>query len=250
MAILKHIDFQVPGWGELQQGPQQRLSYRGEVLADSPLMYLRLGEASGSTAADETGQHNAAEDGTLNWGVPGPLVLDADTAVSAAGTGGLTINEMGWLPVGSAARTIELWYKPNVSTLTFRGINYGTNAGGARVNFIYTAGELSVAVNNCRFGIQGLALAGQWHHAALIFPSGATRCDEFLIYLDGQRLTPSVIGGTGSTLINTADSALMINQSSSGVSNDCEFDEVAIYGSALSDQRILDHYLSGVLVEV
>lgn len=249
MAILKHIDFQVPGWGELQQGPQQRLSYRGEVLADSPLMYLRLGEASGSTAADEIGQHDATEDGTLNWGVPGPLALDADTAINGAGAGGLVVNETGWLPVGSSARTIELWYKPNTSTVTFRGINYGQATGGAQVLFSYTHNELSVSVSNCRFGVQGLSLSGRWHHAALVFPSGATRCDEFLIYLDGQRLTPSVISGSGATPINTVDTALMINQLSSGTSNDCEFDEVAIYGSALSDQRIFDHYLSGVLVE-
>jgi large repetitive protein len=249
MATLKHIDFQVPGWGELQQGPQQRLSYRGEVLADSPLMYLRLGETSGPTAADETGQHDATEDGTLAWGVQGPLALDADTAVNGAGTGGLVVNETGWLPVGSSARTIELWYKPNTGTATFRGIKYGQDAGGARVLFNYTHNELSVAVSNARFGIQGLSLADQWHHTALVFPSGATRCDEFLIYLDGQRLTPSVISGSGATLINTADTALMINQFSSGSANNCVFDEVAIYGGALSDQRILDHYLSGVLVE-
>ena len=55
-----------------------------------------------------------------------------------------------------------------------------------------------------------------------------------------------MIGGVGSTVINTADTALRLNQLSSGVSNDCAFDEIAIYGSALSAQRVLDHYQAGV----
>jgi len=248
MTILKHIDFQVPGWGELQQGPAQRLSYRGEVLADSPLMYLRLGGSSGPTSLDETGQHDATVDGTLAWGVQGPLALDGDTAVDGAGTGGLTVSETGWLPVGSSARTIELWFKPNANTVPFRGINYGVAAGGKQCQFSYSSLDLSVSVSNCWFGLFGLSLTYQWHHAVLVFPSGATRCDEFLLYLDGQRQSSVVISGVGSTAINTADTPLNINQLVSGSYNDCEFDEIAIYNSALSDQRVLDHYLVGVLV--
>lgn len=169
MTIHKHIDFQVPDWGELQAPPRGRLSYRGEVMADSPLMYLRMGESSGSMAYDETGQHHAAESGSLNWGVPGPLAFDNDTAVDSSGTGGLVVSETGWLPVGSVERTIELWFKPNSSTLAYRGINYGDSDVGKRINFIYTAVEVSVAVSNCRYGALGLSLADQWHHFVLVF---------------------------------------------------------------------------------
>ncbi len=246
MTIHKHIDFQVPGWGEFLQGPTQRLSYRGEVLADSPLMYLRLGETAGTIASDETGQHDATQNGVLVWGAQGALAFDTDTAVDGAGTGGLVVSGTGWLPLGASARTLELWFRPNANTLLSRGINYGLSTNGSHVYFSHTHNEISVDVGGCRFGVQGLTLSGQWHHAVLVYPSSATRCDEFLIYLDGQKLSPIVISGTGTTLINTADSALSINQTSGGTTNDCEFDEVAIYNSALTDQRILDHYLAGV----
>lgn len=247
MALLKHIDFQVPAWGELQQPPASRTSYRGEVMADSPLMYLRLGESSGSTAADETGQHDAQEDGALSWGVQGPLIFDDDTAVESSGTGGFIINQTGWLPTGSSPRTVELWFKPTLSTTTFRGINYGGTGVGEKLSFIYTHNDISVAVNNCRFGAQGLSLADQWHHTALVYPSGASRCDEFLFYLDGQPLSASVIGGSGSTTVNTTDSSLLINAFVPGIWNHGAFDEVAIYGTALSAQRILEHYEAGAL---
>ena len=71
--MLKEVDFQIPDWGELQQPPIPRLSYADEVMADSPVMYLRLNEPSGSVAHDWAGAHNAAVDGTVQWGLDGPL---------------------------------------------------------------------------------------------------------------------------------------------------------------------------------
>ncbi len=242
MTVYKHIDFQVPAWGELQTPPISRLSYRGEVMADSPLMYLRLGESSGPTAHDETGNHDAQVDGILTWGATGPLILDSDTAVESNGTGGLRVSQTGWLPVGASERTIELWFKPNSNTLAYRGVNYGDAAVGARLLLIYTIDEVSVAVSSCRFGVTGLSLADHWHHLVLTFPHGATRCDEFLFYLDGALLTSSVLGGAGSTLINTVDSALLINQSASSAFNYGALDELAIYDHALSAERIYAHY--------
>lgn len=246
MTVHKHIDFQVPDWVELQDTPRNRLSYRGEVMADSPLIYLRLGESSGPIANDEAGQHNAIEVGTLSWEVSGPLVLDSNTAIGSSGTGSLVISDTGWLPIGSVERTIEIWCKPNNNTIALLGVNYGTSVAGSSLNFIYTADEVSVDVSNCRFGVQGLSLADQWHHYVLVFPNGATRCDEFIVYLDGLPLAATVIAGQGGTQINTSDSILLINQATSGERNHGDFDEVAIYGSALSAQRIFDHYQAGI----
>ena len=242
MSIIKHIDFQVPDWGELQGPPISRLSYRGEVMSDSPLVYLRLNESSGSIAHDETGQHDAAVDGSLTWGVELPFVFGGAFGARSDETGGLSVSETGWLPVGSSARTIELWCKPNSATKIYRGVNYGSTGTGTRLNFSYLVDEVSVAVGNCRWGVQGLSLADEWHHFVLVFPVGATQCDAFQFYIDGQFTSASVLVGQGSTVINTNDTALMINQFEPGTPNDCSFGEVAIYGSALSAQRILEHF--------
>lgn len=211
-------------------------------MADSPLMYLRLGESSGPTAFDETGRHDASEDGVLTWGVRGPLVLDGDTAIESVGAGGLIVNETGWLPTGSAQRTLELWFKPNLNTLTNRGISYGDSAGGGLLAFTYTASALHVSAGNCVLGIQNLTLSEKWYHVALVFPHGGTRCDEFLLYLNGQNLPISVLAGQGSALVDTSDSVLWINQTPAGEYNYCGLSEVAIYGTALPASRIAKHY--------
>ena len=150
--------------------------------------------------------------------------------------------------MGSSPRTIELWFRPVPSTAFFQGVYYGQAGVGGAVLLSCTAGELQVSVYNGIFGVQGLSLAGGWHHFVLVFPVGGTRCDEFLFYLDGQSLNPVVISGSGATLVNTIDSRLQINQFSSGYSNVCDYAEIAIYAAALSEQRIREHYLAGKLV--
>jgi hypothetical protein len=60
------------------------MSYESEVLADAPLIYWRLGDSSGTTAVDDSGN---GIDGTYynspTLGVSG-LIVDADSAVNFA----------------------------------------------------------------------------------------------------------------------------------------------------------------------
>lgn len=80
MTKLKHVDFEMSQWAELAQGPQGWSGYRSTVMALSPVGYYRLGETSGTTAADETGEHDGTWSGTPNLGVAGALTRDADLA--------------------------------------------------------------------------------------------------------------------------------------------------------------------------
>jgi len=246
MTIHKHIDFQIPAWGEFPQGPGQRLGYRSEVLADSPLMYLRLGESSGPTAFDETGQHSATEVGVMNWGLSGAIGLDSDTAVGSPGIGGLGVNTTGWLPIGSSARTIELWFRNNTGTNTFRGISYGSTVSGSHLTYVYAPGVFIVSIEASGLAAIVSSPIGQWYHTALVFPAGATRLDEFLIYQNGVPVVTQILFGAGSTLVNTQDSALHINMDEQGNYHHCDIDELAIYDTALSADRIKAHYDSAI----
>ncbi len=58
------------------------MTYEAEVLADSPLLYWRLGEASGTTAADDSGNGNDGTYSTSSMHTPGGLVGDADGAAA------------------------------------------------------------------------------------------------------------------------------------------------------------------------
>jgi len=246
MTVHKHIDFQIPGWGEFQLGPQSWPGYRSEILADSPLIYLRLGESLGPTALDEAGQHDATEVGVINWGLSGALGLDSDTAIGSPGTGGLRVNSTGWLPIGSSARTIEFWFRPNPNTQYPLGISYGSVSSGTYLTYIYSSTILLAAAGLSGFGATVSIANNQWHHTALVFPAGATRLDEFLIYRNGAPVSTQVFFGSGSILINTSDSVLHINLDESNNYYNCDIDELAIYGTALSAQRIKAHYDSAV----
>jgi hypothetical protein len=90
-----------------------RADYLSVVLADGPLAYWRLGEASGPVAYDASGN---AMHGTYIGGVTlaqaGALEGDADTAVCLDGVSGCM--NMGWHPELSYLSndfTIEAWYK-------------------------------------------------------------------------------------------------------------------------------------------
>jgi hypothetical protein len=65
----------------------QALDYPATILADKPLAYWRLGEASGTTAADETGNNtnNAMIGNGVKWGAAGAILHDANTAVNLLG---------------------------------------------------------------------------------------------------------------------------------------------------------------------
>ncbi len=58
MMTLKHVDFEVPNWAELAQGPQPWRAYAEAVMQLGPVAYWRLGETTGTTAADEAGGHD------------------------------------------------------------------------------------------------------------------------------------------------------------------------------------------------
>ena len=236
---------QVPGFGEFQHGPSPLPGYQTQVLEDSPLLYLRMGESSGPTAYDQAGQHHATEVGTLNWGLSGALSSDDNTAVGSSGTGGLRIDTTGWLPTGSSARTIELWFKPSESPNGLRGICYGMNPD-RKLTLYYSDATVLVAVGPSAFGTITPSQAGTWHHVACVFPHPATNLNEFLIYLNGSQMTCQTIYGTGETAINTSDSPLYINTDEAGNYYNCDIDEVAVYAHALTSERVLSHYNAAI----
>src|SRR3989442_137950 len=110
------------------------MSYQSVVLADNPIRYYRLGEASGTVATDLGSQ---AQNGTLNGGITlaqtGLPVGDADTSELFNGsTGYISVPTTG-LPSGSANFTLECWVQfpsfpgaskyPNILNLGSSGAN-------------------------------------------------------------------------------------------------------------------------------
>src|SRR5215469_15882953 len=85
-------------------------NYEAAVLSDHPAAYYRLGETSGTTAVDSSGNgHNGAYSGGVTFGQPGPLFIDPVSSVAFDGSTG-HVNS-GFIPASPGA-TIEAWVRP------------------------------------------------------------------------------------------------------------------------------------------
>src|SRR4030095_15422767 len=60
-------------------------SYRSTILVDNPRSYWRLGETSGTTAADQQALNPGPYTGGVTLGQQGAIIGDPDTAASVGG---------------------------------------------------------------------------------------------------------------------------------------------------------------------
>src|SRR6266567_2362739 len=90
--------------------------YSTTVLADAPVGYFRLDQASGTTANDSSGNgFNATYSGSgITYSQAGALAGDSDTAILFNGTSGKITCPGGLSAVGYGQITVEAWVKlPN-----------------------------------------------------------------------------------------------------------------------------------------
>ena len=91
-------------------------SYSAAVLTDNPVSYWRLGESSGTTAADESGANPGTYLNSPTLGAPSLLASDtADTAVSFDGVNDtVKVPSSPSLELGSTL-SLEAWIKPKTA---------------------------------------------------------------------------------------------------------------------------------------
>ncbi len=232
---------------ELYTPPSATISYRDVILADNPIMYWRLGEASGTIAYDETGNHR---DATYihhpSLGLHGAIANDRNTSVGFNG-----FNQyVGWIPTSSCsgAFTVEAWVKEKrvhpVETF------FDTRTKTAEFSFDFKLDTL--AGKEIHFdvgdGTQWLSTSGVpfdfrrkvWYYvAAVVTRTGAT------YYVDG-----SAIGSVtyrGIPLLFDATHKVQIGTNTRYDSEwfDGAIDEVAVYDYALTVDQIAAHYATG-----
>lgn len=102
-------------------------TYSSVVLAKGPVGYWRLGEGAGPTASDFSGNGNdGTYSGNPNFGQPGAINNDPDTAVGLNGFGSGDFVEIGdpatqafSQPTSQLGLTVEVWMRPDA--LVFPG---------------------------------------------------------------------------------------------------------------------------------
>lgn len=207
------------------------MTYASEVLADSPILYLKLDEASGTVVDSSSSPRTITKSGGPTQGVSGvssnAITFDGvDDYLSAASVSDFA----------GSSFTFEAWFKSSTSTGTPTFIR---RDGNGRANLLrLNAGKVEFYANNASNAIttsSGYA-DGQWHHAV-----GVRNGTSTILYVDGVSVATGTAtsGAQGSTAVYVgaggAGAELMTGT----------LDEVAIYPTALSATRVGVHYSEG-----
>lgn len=223
--------------------------YKTTVLEDNPVGYWRLGESSG-TAAANIGSLGDVGNGTyanITLGTTGALVGDANTAASFNGTSSTVMvpfNNM----LNSTVFSIELWVNPSTAapanymapvnsrvTSSYQGYTFYAPPNSTNSQWQFWTGNGSV----WHFLSGPLLMANQWAHLV-----GTYDGTNMSFYVNGtQRATAPVV------FVPNSSSALQVGVGGMPLAPRYYFggsiDELAAYTNALSPARVLAHYLAG-----
>jgi RHS repeat-associated protein len=229
----------------------QSASYADIVLADSPAAYWRLGESSGSTAADASGH---ADNGTyLNspgLGATGLLTGDANTAVTVNGTNQSvsTPANVLTLPSTSSAFSVEAWFETSAST--GKEMIYSARSSGQQYAFIelyvsagklYGAIEANYSLNTYTVGGGSSVSDGLPHYVVFTRDTSGT----MHLFLDGVEVNTATDNGPGNGASTGLDEQQIGADARDGNYFTGTIDEVAVYNSALDTAQVSAHYTAG-----
>lgn len=212
------------------------LSYSEQVIADGASAYWRLGEASGTSAADATGNGNTGTYvNTPTLGVAG--AVSGDTAVTFASASAehlTTLADATDLP--SSAWSMEAWFR---TSTTGARQNILVRTTGSRPGlFVFSNNRVLCQVFDGAINVNVSPTAtvtdGLWHHVVGTYDGVSIR-----VYLDG------VLGAgpTASNVYSVVAGTFYIGiQQGLTEPFDGTLDEVALYPLALTAAQVLDHY--------
>jgi hypothetical protein len=223
------------------------MSYASEVLADSPILYLRFQEAAGATCADTS---PSGFSGTAHG------TFTRNTATGFTGTTpGITLGgaaNTDYISVPDAAAlelTGQFCYEAWVNLASISAANVVMSKGYVAVNTggaaMYIDSSGFIHVNNAYSGntlaqqTTGTAVTtGAWFHV-VGGRGAANQCD---IFVNGARQ----LSATSATVLNTSAAPFVICGGSENgtITNPLNgaVDEVAVYTSLLSPARVAAHY--------
>lgn len=203
--------------------------YSTEITGDSPVAYYRLGESSGTTAADEISTNDATYTESHTLGVTG-AVGDADTAVDLTG---------GYVLIPDLSITgdwsVELWINPDALSNDTRIISLGT---GTTRSLRIDSGNLEWWPGSGAWqslGSHGMS-TGNWYQLVLTHTPGTITG-----YIDGASL------GTTSDTYNLFDATVRIGSEAStghGEDFDGQVDEISVWDVELTAGQVANHYVA------
>lgn len=215
------------------------MAYKDVVLADSPTGYWRMDAVSGNeTDITGNGHTGVPNGGSPTYGVAGALSGDPDTAMQFNGSSNyLYCGAAGDFDYALSQGSMECWVK-DASTASMCPVCCGTGialvVGNGAVYFYDSGSAAYVITANVSWPEDG-----KWHHLVATWNHAA---GTSFLYLDGVLIGRGAWVGAGEPAAPTLIGVW------NGVGNywNGSIDEVAIYHTALTGDRVLAHYLAGM----
>jgi hypothetical protein len=226
-------------------------SYSATVISDKPFQYLRLGEASGTTPADSSGNGRTGEyQGTVTFGQTGAITGDANKAVRLGGTApsdGYVTQQSTTAVTNPQSLSVELWFKTNTTTggklLGFGTSRTGNSGKYDRHVYMTNAGKLVFgAWTGSATTITSTASYNDnaWHHVV-----GTLGGAGMALYVDGAQVAsdPNTVAEAynGFWRIGGDNLGLWPDRPSSDYFKGT-IDEAAVYPTALTASQVAEHF--------
>ena len=161
-------------------------------------------------------------------------------------------------PQGGQARSLTGWFKADTATYQQQsffqhGDKTGSNKGS---DFSISADrtEVSVDVDDHKWGVDGLGLSGAWHHVAIVFEANGAS-NQFTIYVDGERRDAETLSGSPQEVDTKWGTQAAIGKKRHNSDYyDGQIDDVRLYDRPLTVTQVAELYHlgagSGALPEV
>ncbi len=218
--------------------PPPTSAYGQAVQNDGPAAWWRLGEASGTIAADQL----AANPGSYSAGATlgQPTLIPGDTQSKAVAFNGTN----GFMKVPSAAAlnltnaiSLEAWIKPTSLPASGAFASVLTKAEAYSLQFNGPRMEFTVIQSGTRRRLQapaGAVVAGSTYHVVGTFDGTTQR-----LYLNGAQVASGALSGSASVISNP-----LVVGSWDGTSEFFKgtIDEPAVYAKVLSAAQVQNHF--------
>ncbi|HUT09870.1 MAG TPA: LamG-like jellyroll fold domain-containing protein, partial [Thermoguttaceae bacterium] len=213
--------------------------YDGQVLLDNPLLYYRFEETSSlDPVVDYSGSNYGGSylgNAAPVVGMPGALLGNA--ATFDGDDDSVEVNHL----ITSQSMSVETWF--SADTLAgWRVILNHDGWSGGNVHYQFNGNPIKWCINGSGdINLTGYTFnAGEWYHVVTTY-DGTVATDNVKLYVNGDLQV---------TMSQSTANVPQITPGNIGAWNGIErewdgmIDEFAIYGSALSADRVMAHYLA------
>ncbi len=211
-----------------------------DAVAATPgaISYWRLGETSGTTAADSKGSNAGTYTGRYTLGVAGAITGDSNTATAFDGsTGYVKVPDSATLRFGDSF-SVEAWVKRGaISTPGSQAI--ASKQSGSWVLLFDSSNRLVLrrsTVGDVVVSSSRVTDTTAWHHVVAT-KNGTT----MHLYIDGKDVTGTI---TNQTMVDNAQ-PMLIGESSGTAFFRGTVDEVAVYSGELPPAAVAAHFTDG-----